>query len=124
MVVNVDLMGQQKVRGPLTPRPEIAAVRLSGNEMRRHEQIMEYRAKVNTLDANLKSALDALASANADIARLNAELDGLRAQNVQLKKDLDLALERARNTAQKGMSKKNRDGRGGRSESPDSGSSH
>ena len=124
MVVNVDLMGQQKVRGPLTPRPEIAAVRLSGNEMRRHEQIMEYRAKVNTLDANLKSALNALASANADIARLNTELDGLRAQNVQLKKDLDLSLERARNTAQKGMSKKNRDGRGVRPESPDSGSSH
>ena len=124
MVVNVDLMSQQKVRGPLTPRPEIAAVRLSGNEMRRHEQIMEYRAKVNTLDANLKSALNALASANADIARLNAELDGLRAQNAQLKKDLDLALEKARNTAQKGMPKKNRDGRGGRPESPDSGSSH
>ena len=124
MVVNVDLMSQQKVRGPLTPRPEIAAVRLSGNEMRRHEQIMEYRAKVNTLDANLKSALDALASANADIARLNAELDGLRAQNVQLKKDLELALERVRNQAQKGMSKKNRDGRVGRSESLDSGSSH
>ena len=124
MVVNVDLMGQQKVRGPLTPRPEIAAVRLSGNEMRRHEQIMEYRAKVNTLDTNLKSALDALASANADIARLNAELDGLRAQNVQLKKDLELALERVRNQAQKGMSKKNRDGRVGRSESLDSGSSH
>lgn len=124
MVVNVDLMSQQKVRGPLTPRPEIAAVRLSGNEMRRHEQIMEYRSKVNTLDANLKSALNALATANADIARLNAELDGLRAQNAQLKKDLDLALEKARNTAQKGMSKKNRDGHGGRPESPDSGSSH
>ena len=124
MVVNVDLMGQKKVRGPLTPRSEVAAVRLSGNEMRKHEQIMEYRAKVNTLDANLKSALNALASANADIARLNAELDGLRAQNAQLKKDLDLALEKARNTAQKGMSKKNRDGRGGRPESPDSGSSH
>lgn len=124
MVVNVDLMGQQKVRGPLTPRPEISAVRLSGNALRKHEQIMEYRAKVNTLDANLKSALDALASANADIARLNAELDGLRAQNVQLKKDLDLALERARNPVQKGMSKKNRDGRGGRPESQDSGSSH
>ena len=85
---------------------------------------MEYRAKVNTLDTNLKSALDALASANADIARLNAELDGLRAQNVQLKKDLELALERVRNQAQKGMSKKNRDGRVGRSESLDSGSSH
>ena len=108
MVVNVDLMGQQKVRGPLTPRPEIAAVRLSGNEMRRHEQIMEYRAKVNTLDANLKSALDALSSANADIARLNSELDSLRAQNVQLKKDLDIALEKVQTLGTKGPVRKNK----------------
>ena len=108
MVINVDLMSQKKVRGPLTPRPEIAAVRLSGNTMRKHEQIMEYRAKVNTLDANLKSAMDALASANADIARLNAELDSLRAQNVQLKKDLDLALEKAQTLGTKGSGRKNK----------------
>lgn len=121
MVVNVDLMGQQKIRGPLTPRPEVAAVRLSGNTLKKHEQIMEYRAKVNTLDANLKSALDALASANSDIALLNAELDSLRAQNAQLKTDRDRALLQVRNLTQKGASRKNR---GGQPEPSDSGNSH
>ena len=113
MVVNVDFMSQKTVCGALTPRPGISAVRLSGNEMRRHEQVMEYRAKVNSLDANLKSALAALESANTDIARLNdelaelrtqgsgfdpkplrAEIDHLNAENAQLKEHLKAAEEK------------------------------
>lgn len=124
MVVNIDLMNARN-NGAIAPRKPITAVHLSGNALRKHEQIMEYRTKINTLDANLKSALDALATANADIARLNAELDGFRTQNANTE-SLSEEIKRLRTeNARLKKELSSRKSRGGRpAEDADTSSSH
>lgn len=57
------------------PRPTFA--NLSGDAMRHHEQIMDYRHRVNALSADLDSAIQALSAANAEIARLRKEVADL-----------------------------------------------
>lgn len=78
MVVNtvIDLGGTKKDH--LSPaKPRIAAVNLSGEAMRQHEQLMSYRHKVNELNSYLSAAMSSLESANKDIDRLNAEVERL-----------------------------------------------
>lgn len=109
MVVNtvIDLGGSKKPT--LSPtKPRVVALNLTGEAMRQHQSLMEARAKINVLNSNLASAMASLETANQDIDRLNAELDGLRAQNAQLKKDLDLALEKIQTLGTKGSGRKNR----------------
>jgi chromosome segregation ATPase len=45
--------------------------------MRHHEQIVEYRQRVNALSADLASAVQALSAANEEIEALRKEIDAI-----------------------------------------------
>lgn len=61
---------------------------LSGAAMRQHEQIAEYRHKVNALSAELSSAAQALSAANMEINRLAHALDDAQRINQKLQDEL------------------------------------
>lgn len=75
------------------PRPTVA--NLSGEAMRHHEQIVEYRQRVNALSADLESATQALAAANAEIARLHSEITELATTYDKQMKQLKAQLQNA-----------------------------
>jgi len=55
-------------------RPRPTVINISGEAMRHHEQIVEYRRRVSTLSADLESAVQALSAANEEIAALRKEI--------------------------------------------------
>lgn len=70
-------------------------VNLSGEAMKRHDRIMEYRNKLNKAEADLYEAMSALSSANSEIDRLNSEVARLKADISRL--DSELRAEREKN---------------------------
>lgn len=81
MVVNTTFVGSNKPRVvAIGTRQRPAAVNIPKEAMRQHEQAMEYRRRNTELAADLKSATDALATANKDIERLNVEIRRLQGE--------------------------------------------
>jgi chromosome segregation ATPase len=82
-------------------RPRPTTQNLSGDAMRHHEQIIEYRHRVNALSSDLSSATQALSVANEEIARLNRALAEAQQANKTLQDALNVC-------NKKGSSKKNK----------------
>jgi chromosome segregation ATPase len=81
MVVNTTFVGSNKPRVvAIGTRQRPVAVNIPKEAMRQHEQAMEYRRRNTELAADLKSATDALATANKDIERLNVEIRRLQGE--------------------------------------------
>ena len=81
MVVNTTFVGSNRPRVvPMGARQRPVAVNIPKEAMRQHEQAMEYRRRNTELAADLKSATDALATANKDIERLNVEIRRLQGE--------------------------------------------
>ena len=99
------------------PRPTVA--NLSGEAMRHHEQIVEYRQRVNTLSADLESATQALAAANAEIARLHSEIIELTTTYDKQMKQLKAQLQSAANKVKSEKSEKSGKKKGKKSSSDD-----
>lgn len=81
MVVNtvIDMGGSRRIQmRPSTGR--INPVNLSGDALKNHERAMERHNRDNELKANLDAAMNSLATANADIDRLNGVIADLRSQ--------------------------------------------
>ena len=97
------------------PRPTVA--NLSGEAMRHHEQIVEYRQRVNALSADLESATQALAAANAEIARLHSEITELATTYDKQMKQLKAQLQSAENKAKSEKSEKSGKKKGKKSSS-------
>ena len=88
MMVNIDFNGRKKAIQRVAPRQIVSSVNLSGEAMRQHEHLMSYRRRAEELEANLKSAMDSLSSANKDIDRLNSEIVVLRDEVARLNEEL------------------------------------
>lgn len=85
MVVNtvIDVGSSRKARiSPSIGRT--MPVNLSGKALKDHERIMEKKSAEIKLRADLEAAMNALATANKDIVRLNADIDALRKENKML----------------------------------------
>ena len=79
-----------------TGRPQPHVVNYTGAALRERERLAERRRNGSAADANFKAAMESLATANADIDRLNAELSQARIENGRLKAE---AAETAEKTA-------------------------
>lgn len=74
MIINTDINIGNRRTAVVHNRPRPTTQNLSGDAMRHHEQVIEYRHRVNELSADLSSAVQALSAANEEIARLNRAL--------------------------------------------------
>lgn len=76
MVVDtvMQIGNRRVVAAKVASRPRPTLSNLSGDAVRNHERIVEYRNRVNALSADLDSATQALSAANAEIVRLRKEI--------------------------------------------------
>jgi len=87
MVVNtVMTIGRKRpvVSASTSGRPKPSAVNISLANARQHEAMMEARHIANEASANLKSAMDALAIANAENGMLRRRIEELESENARL----------------------------------------
>ena len=118
MVVDVGFTGIKHVgiTGPIAQRQKPTAVNLTGDAMRQHEKIMEYRHEISKLNSNLSAAMSSLASSNAEIDRLNARVLELESElNAEREKNAKLASQ----SGQQKQSKKNKKDKGDDAQDPE-----
>ena len=119
MIIDTDIkIGNRRVVATkVASRPRPTVTNLSGDAMRYHEQIVEYRHRVNTLSADLESATQALAAANAEIARLYNEITELATTYDKQMKQLRAQLQSAENKVKSEKSEKSGKKKGKKSSS-------
>ena len=89
MIVDTDIKIGKRMTAVVRNLPRLTTQNLSGDAMRHHEQVIEYRHRVNELSADLSSAVQALSAANEEIARLNRALAEAQQANKALQDALD-----------------------------------
>ena len=80
MIVDVGFSNSRRAPAPVPQRKHAVAVNLSGEAMRQHERMMEYRHEAARLSADLNSAMTSLHVANSEIDRLNAKIVSLETE--------------------------------------------
>lgn len=89
MIIDTDIKIGNRRTAVVHNRPRPTMQNLSGEAIRQHEQVVEYRQRVNALSADLSSAVQALSAANEEISRLNCALDEAQQTNKALQDALD-----------------------------------
>lgn len=89
MIIDTDIKIGNRRTAVVHNRPRPTMQNLSGEAIRQHEQVIEYRQRVNALSADLSSAVQALSAANEEIGRLNRALDEAQQANKALQDELD-----------------------------------
>ena len=92
---------------PTQPR-RVSAVNLTGATLRQHAKVVEARRHANALNADLRSAVEALACANAEndrlrcrVVDLTAEIDGLKKELAMVKDILEMKTREMSDTSEK-----------------------